>query len=192
MRNKFKTLLLLLFILFASCKTSEKEYTKNRLPQFFGNELDFLSSYRSTSDKDNNKSIVSYESLNLRTVNDNDNYEFWIRDSLVYSMPKKIKDKCRVIEVFKKNFILISNGSCGIATPDYVDRNNVIIIDLNSHHLYTFSLGDLFLTRSIEMANSGYPNSNNYFGILNIDLDSKKIKINNQLKGTLEFDLSKG
>ncbi|WP_353777422.1 hypothetical protein [Winogradskyella sp. 3972H.M.0a.05] len=190
MKTNIITYLLFLAFLLISCKPKQNLVYEISFPGFFGNELDFLGSFKSSSKIENEQKIFHYDSLNLKTVLNEKNYEFWIDNILVYSMPTKIENECRVIEVFKKNFILISSGSCGIATPDFVDRNNVKVIDLNSHKVYNFSLNEFRLTRSIKRSRIGYPNSKKYFGIVSFDLDFNKMKIYNQFSGTLEINLN--
>ncbi|MDT0622039.1 hypothetical protein [Croceitalea vernalis] len=164
--------------------------TEKTFPDFFGNDLDFLGSFKTITETDNGDIINYYEELNLKTVRNKENYEFWIDNLLVHSLPTKANNECRVLEVFKKNFLLISKGSCGIATPDFVDRNDVKVIDLNSNNIYRFSLEELKLTRSIEMANVGYPNSKIYSAIVSFDLESQIIKIYNQSLGILEVNMT--
>lgn len=181
----------LLFLLI-SCK-SKYSITPNlrtNLPSFFGNELDFLGSYTSSREIENDTYTYQYNKLNLKTVKKENRYQFWIDDVLIYSIVLNNSNECQIIEVFKNNFILISSGSCGIATPDFIDRNDVKVLDLNSRKVYSFSLSNLRLTRSIEMSKLGYPNSKLYYGILNFDLDLKTIKIYNQFSGVLEIDLN--
>ncbi|WP_178984882.1 hypothetical protein [Winogradskyella helgolandensis] len=180
----------LLFLLI-SCKSKDNitSNLRTNLPSFFGNELDFLGSYSSSREIDNDIYTYQYNKLNLKTVKKENRYEFWIDDVLIYSIVLNNSDECRIIEVFKKNFILISSGSCGIATPDFIDRNDVKVLDLNSRKVYSFSLSNLRLTRSIEMSKLAYPKSKLYYGILNFDLDFKTIKIYNQFSGVLEIDL---
>lgn len=190
MKTNIIKYLLFLVLSLISCKPKQNSVHRTNFPSFFGNELDFLGSFKSSSKTENEQNIFHYDSLNLKTVQNENSYEFWIDHLLVYSMPTKVENECRVIEVFKKNFILISSGSCGIATPDFVNRNNVKVIDLNSSKIYNFSLNDLRLTRSIEMSKIGYPNSKKYFGIVSFDLDFNKMKIYNQYVGTLEIILN--
>lgn len=190
MKWNFMKHLLILVLLLISCKPIH--YKKIEIPRFFGNNLDFLGSYKTSGGKEEGLYIGYYDSLNLKTIYSygDKRDEFWIDDSLIYSTEPLGINECRVFEVFKKNFVLISVGSCAIATPDFVGRNNVKVIDLNSKRIYNFSLNDLRLTRSIEMSKIAYPRSNDYFGILNFDLDSKKIIIYNQYSGRLEIDLT--
>ena len=188
MKWNFVKHLLLLVILCASCKPIP--YKNIKISTFYGNDLDFLGSYKTAGEKVNNLYINYYDGLNLKTIRNDSKYEFWIGDSLIYSADSIGIKQCRVIEVFKKNFVLISNSSCAIATPDYVDRHDVKVIDLNSKNTYKFSLNDLRLTRSIEMSKIAYSNSNKYYGILNFDLDSKKVIIYNKFSGSLEIDLT--
>jgi hypothetical protein len=190
MKKHILTLLFCVILLLISCKSNQNSIAKTNFPDFLGNDLDFLGSFKSASETENNNFIKYYEELNLKTIRNEENYEFWIENSFVYSLPTKTENECRVIEVFKRNFLLISKGSCGIATPDFVDRNDVKVLDLNSKKVYTFSLEELKLTRSIEMSKVGYPNSKIYSAIANFDLDLKKIKIYNQSLGMLDVNLT--
>ncbi|NRD19610.1 hypothetical protein HNV08_06090 [Winogradskyella eckloniae] len=190
MKTNLITYFLLLTLMVFSCKPKQNLTNKTTFPKFIGNELDFLGSYKTSSEIENEQSIFHYDSLNLKTVRNEIKYEFWIDELLVYSIATDSGNQCRIIEVFKKNFILISSGSCGIATPDFVDRNDVKVIDINSHKIYSFSLNNLRLTRSIEMSKLGYPKSKKYFGVLNFDLESNKLKIYNQYTGVMEIDLN--
>jgi hypothetical protein len=153
-------------------------------------ELQFLSYFQTSSKKINNTFILEYDDLNLRQIISEFKSEFWINETKLVELPISKNTSCNFNEVFKSNFLVISKASCGSATPDMIERNDVLIVDLNTLKKYKVDFGKLKLTRSKLTLDEFYQNSKDYFYILDINLDNNVIRIENKKIGKLSFRLN--
>jgi hypothetical protein len=92
-------------------------------------------------------------------------------------------------EVFKNNFLLISEGGCGAESMDLLRRNNVTIIDLVTGRKYKIDLGHNYLSRTKEIMKYLHDNTKQFYSISHFSLDDKQMIIYNPIMGLLSYNM---
>ena len=186
MKKILLTFIILTFNLIVSCKSTE--YKKAVYPDI-PIELQFLSHFQTEIENKTDKVVIEYGELKLKQIIKDSLSEFWIDEKRLITVPKSSHGNCYTREVFKKNFLLFSKGSCGAAGPDLVERKEVILIDLNSYKIYTIDFGEFMLTRSIKAVDEFYKNSDKYSAILDVDIEKNVIRITNNKIGIKTIEM---
>ncbi|WP_299224241.1 hypothetical protein, partial [uncultured Aquimarina sp.] len=178
--------IILILNLNLSCKSAEyKKVVYPNIPI----ELQFLSKFQSDIENRTDEIVIEYDELKLKQVIKDSQSEFWIGGKKLISVPKSTHRNCYIREVFKKNFLLISKGSCGAAGPDLVERKQVILIDLNSYKTYEIDFGEFMLTRSKSAVDEFYSNSDKYSAIVDVDIEKNLIRITNNKIGIKTIEM---
>jgi hypothetical protein len=178
--------IILIFNLHLSCKSAE--YKKAVYPNI-PIELQFLSHFQTDIENKTGEVVIDYEELKLKQIIKDSQSEFWIGEKKLITVPSNTHGNCYTREVFKKNFLLISKGSCGAAGPDLVERKQVILIDLNSYKTYKIDFGEFMLTRSKIAVDEFYSNSDKYSAIVNVDIEKNVIRITNNEIGIKAIEM---
>ena len=178
--------IILIFSLNLSCKSAEyKKVVYPNIPI----ELQFLSHFQTEIENKTDEIVIDYEELKLKQIIKDSQSEFWIGNKKLISVPKSTHGNCYIREVFKKNFLLISKGSCGAAGPDLVERKQVTLIDLNSFKTYEIDFGEFMLTRSKNAVDEFYSNSDKYSAIVDVNIEKSRIRITNNKIGIKTIEM---
>ncbi len=141
-------ILIILFALLTSCTTSKKVLNKSNIGQEII-ELDFLSSYKTSIDTMENKVVITYRDLKLKEEREGKFFNLLLKNEAVIN--GNWNKYNYLFEVYKSSFLLISylKGRANAAGPDLFERDNVLILDLQTGDLCKVSLKGIYLTRII-------------------------------------------
>jgi len=182
--NFMNKILIILLSLFLSCVSSKKTIKDNNIKEDIMS-LNFLYSYQTSVDSTKNGIIINYESLKLKEKRKEKKFSFLLNGEIILTGNRNKYHY--LFEVFKDSFLVVSyvKGVSFAAGPDLFERNNVLILDLNTSVLNEVNLNNIYLTRSKEFLLKNYyhkdkphkENKYSYCAIEKIDLSNNKITL---------------
>lgn len=193
--------ILIIFItLFIACSSSKRAVNNNEnMNENIELSLSFLHLYKSSVDTTEDRITIYYDKLNLKEERKDKSFNILLNDQIVITGDRN--NYQYLFEVFKESYLVISyvKGHSYASGPDLFERDNVLILDLQTRDLSKVSLKGIYLTRSKDFLLKNYYDKeissedrlNTYCSIENINFEKNKLTLYTQDSENKEYEMIK-
>jgi hypothetical protein len=199
-RNIMNKILIIFITLFIACSSSKRLVNNNeKMKENIELSLSFLHLYKSSVDTNENRITIYYNKLNLKEERKDKSFDIILNDQIVITGDRN--NYQYLFEVYKESYLVISyvKGYSYASGFDLFERDNVLILDLQTGDLCKVSLKSFYLTRSKDFLLKNYYHKeisnedrlNTYCTIENINFKENKLTLYTQDLENKEYEMIK-